>query len=151
MEKLKVGDLVPEFTLMSSTGEPVTLSDFRDKKSVVLFFYPKDDSPGCTAEACDFRDSHARFSSSGAEVIGISSDSAESHKSFAAKHSLPMTLLSDPGGKVRERYGVRSTLGIIPGRVTFVIDKTGVLRYTFASQLRARQHVQNALDIVKTL
>src|SRR5215467_13873032 len=149
MPKLNVGDRAPDFELRSGTGDTVKLRDFAGKKVVVLFFYPKDDSPGCTVEACDFRDNHGRFVKAGAEVLGISADSVESHKKFADKHGLPMTLLSDPGGKVREDYGVKSTLGLLPGRVTFVIDKEGIVRYVYSSQLRFTQHVQRALEIVE--
>jgi peroxiredoxin Q/BCP len=151
MSKIKVGDPAPDFTLASSNGEQIRLSDFRDKKTVVLFFYPKDDSPGCTVEVCTFRDSHSQFAEKGAEVIGVSSDSEESHQKFASKHGLPMKLLSDPGGKVRDVYGVKSTLGLIPGRVTFVIDKAGVVRYMFSSQVRVNSHVEKALAIVQSL
>jgi len=149
--RIKVGDKAPDFTLRSQTGEDVTLSSFRGKKAVVLFFYPKDDTPGCTAEACDFRDSHARFTGSGAEVLGVSSDSVESHERFAGKHNLPMKLLSDPRGEVRALYGVKSTLGIMPGRSTYIIDREGVVRYLFESQLRAREHVKRALEIIQSL
>lgn len=127
------------------------LSFFAGKKAVVLFFYPKDDSPGCTAEACDFRDNHGAFTKAGAEVLGVSADSVESHKKFAGKNGLPMTLLSDPDNRVRGEYGVKSTLGLLPGRVTFVIDREGIVRYVYNSQLRFTQHVQRALEIVKGL
>jgi peroxiredoxin Q/BCP len=151
MPQLKIGDRAPDFTLSSSKGEKVSLSDFAGKKTVVLYFYPKDDTPGCTVEACDFRDSHEVFVGSGAEVIGVSSDSQESHARFVKKYELPMVMLSDPGGEVRARYGVKSTFGIFPGRVTFVIDPGGVVRYVFSSQLRVTDHVKKALDIVKGL
>jgi peroxiredoxin Q/BCP len=148
---IRVGDKAPDFTLTSSTGEKVTLSDLRGKKTVVVFFYPKDGTPGCTAEACGFRDTHEAFVGAGAEVLGISSDSVDSHVDFASKHKLPMALLSDPGGEVRKRYGVKSTLGLLDGRMTFVVDKEGVVRHVFRSQLRATKHVSEALDVVKTL
>jgi peroxiredoxin Q/BCP len=148
---IAVGDKAPDFSLSSGDGAKVSLSEFLGKKAVVVFFYPKDGTPGCTAEACGFRDSHEAFAESGAEVIGISSDSVDSHVAFAGKHKLPMTLLSDPGGAVRKRYGVRSTLGLLDGRMTFVIDKQGVVRHVFRSQLRATKHVSEALDVVKTL
>jgi peroxiredoxin Q/BCP len=151
MARIKEGDVAPDFTLRANTGDEVTLSSFRGKKAVVLFFYPKDDSPGCTAEVCDFRDTHARFVDSGAEVIGVSSDSVDSHVAFAGKHKLPMTLLSDPGGAVRASYGIRSTLGLLPGRATFIIDKEGRVRYVFESQLRPHEHVKRAIQIVSTL
>ncbi len=145
------GDQAPDFTLPAADGRSVSLADFRGKKAVVLFFYPKDETPGCTREACEFRDSFDRFGDAGAEVIGVSDDDVESHKKFAAHHRLPMTLLSDAGGKVRERYGVKSLFGVLADRVTFVIDRTGVVRHVFASRLRFGKHVDEALGVVKTL
>jgi peroxiredoxin Q/BCP len=148
---IKAGERAPEFELRSGSGETVKLSDFRGKKCVVLFFYPKDDSPGCTVEACTFRDAYDTFAQAGAEVLGISSDSVESHASFAGKHRLPMTLLSDPKGAVRKQYGVKATLGLLDGRVTFVIDSDGVVRHVFSSQLRFGKHVDEALGVVRSL
>jgi peroxiredoxin Q/BCP len=148
---VKVGDLAPDFSLPSNRGRDVSLSEFKGQKAVVLFFYPKDGTPGCTAEACDFRDSHARFVGSGAEVIGVSEDSVQSHERFAQKHELPMTLLSDVGGKVRALYGVKNTLGFIKGRVTFVIDRQGVVRHVYESQLQFGKHVTEALEIVRAI
>jgi peroxiredoxin Q/BCP len=121
-DALAVGDSAPGFTLLSASGETVSLADFRGGE-VVLFFYPKDRSPLCTAEACTFRDSHQAFRDAGAVVIGISSDSAESHRRFAGRFRLPYLLLSDIGGDVRERYRVPKTFGLIPGRVTYLIDR----------------------------
>lgn len=146
-----VGQRAPDFTLPSTNGAPLTLSTFFNRSTVVLFFYPQDDTPGCTAEACAFRDMHEAFAAAGAEVIGISSDSIASHEDFARKHRLGMALVSDAGGAVRALYGVRATLGLIPGRVTFVIDKTGTVRHVFVSQFRVKQHVNEALEIVKKL
>ena len=140
-----VGDLAPDFTLPSSTGEMVSLSDFRGKSEVVLFFYPKDNTPGCTAQACAFRDSHEAFMEAGAEVIGISSDSEESHRQFAKLWSLPFLLLSDSKGEVRACYGVFRTLGLFPGRVTYLIDRAGVVRHVFSSQLQTGRHVKEML------
>lgn len=148
---IAVGQRAPDFTLPSTTGAPLTLSTFFNRRTVVLFFYPQDDTPGCTAEACTFRDTHEAFAAAGAEVIGISSDSIPSHEQFARKHRLPMTLVSDAGGAVRALYGVRSTLGLLPGRATFVIDRTGTVRHVFVSQFRVKQHVNEALEIVKKL
>jgi peroxiredoxin Q/BCP len=149
---LAVGDRAPDFTLSAASGERVTLSQLtKGKRSVVVFFYPKDDTPGCTAEACGFRDVYEQFVRAGAEVLGISSDSAESHRRFADNHRLPMKLLSDPDGRVRRLYDVRPTLGILPGRVTFVIDPAGVVRHQFASQLRVGSHVERALAIVRQI
>jgi peroxiredoxin Q/BCP len=129
----------------------VRLADLTASKAVVVFFYPKDDTPGCTVEACTFRDRYDTFAAAGAEVVGISSDSLASHDAFAGKHKLPMTLLSDADGKVRKLFGVKSTLGIMPGRATFVIDRKGVVRHVFVSQLRAGKHVDEALTVVQQL
>jgi len=148
---LKVGDKAPDFTLPSPGGKPVTLSQLYADKTVVVFFYPKDGTPGCTVEACSFRDSYESFVDAGAEVVGISSDSVDSHERFIGKHKLPMTMLSDEGGKVRALYGVKSTLGLMPGRATFVIDRQGVVRHVFVSQLRAGAHVGEALSVVREL
>ncbi|MEZ4407911.1 MAG: peroxiredoxin [Polyangiales bacterium] len=148
---LAVGERAPDFTLNDQHGEPVTLSSFAGQKCVVLYFYPKDDTPGCTAESCSFRDHYAEFTDAGAEVIGVSSDSEASHKAFAEKHRLPFTLVSDAGGALRKRYGVPSTLGLLPGRVTFVIDKEGVVRHVFNSQMEATRHIGEALAVLKRL
>lgn len=150
-EAPRVGDPAPDFELPSSTGETVRLSDFRGKSEVVLFFYPKDNTPGCTVEACTFRDSHEAFREAGAEVIGISSDSADSHRGFAERFRLPFVLLSDAGGAVRSRFGVPRTLGFLPGRVTYLIDRDGIIRHIFSSQLQPKRHVAEALDVLKRL
>jgi peroxiredoxin Q/BCP len=148
---ISVGDRAPDFTLPGPGGKPVRLADLTASKAVVVFFYPKDDTPGCTVEACTFRDRYDTFAAAGAEVVGISSDSLASHDAFAGKHKLPMTLLSDADGKVRKLFGVKSTLGIMPGRATFVIDRKGVVRHVFVSQLRAGKHVDEALTVVQQL
>ena len=145
--QIAVGDRAPDFTLPAANGEPVSLSEFRGRV-VVLFFYPKDYSPVCTAEACSFRDSHEVFRDAGASVIGISSDSPKSHRCFAEQNRLPFLLLSDSDGSVRERYGVPRTLGLFPGRVTYVIDGDGVVRHVFSSQFQAARHVGEALGIL---
>jgi thioredoxin-dependent peroxiredoxin len=149
-DKVKVGSVAPGFTLPSQEGEMVSLEDFFGRKPVVLFFYPKDDSPGCTREVCGFRDNFEEFGKLDAEVIGISSDSVESHRSFAAKHDLSFTLLSDEAGNIRRLYGVPKTFGLFPGRVTYVIDKEGVVRHVFASQLSVERHVQEALAALRS-
>ncbi|WP_035986315.1 peroxiredoxin [Leptolyngbya sp. KIOST-1] len=148
---IQVGDRAPDFTLSSQTGESVTLSSFQGQKAVVLYFYPKDDTPGCTVESCSFRDSYEDFVAEGAEVIGISSDSPDSHRAFASKHSLPFTLVSDSGSVVRKAYGVPATLGLLPGRVTYVIDQQGTVRHIFNSQFNPKGHVAEAMGILKTL
>ena len=146
---VKVGDRAPDFTLPSLTGEPVSLESFLGKKAIVLYFYPKDNTPGCTAEACSFRDSYEVFQEAGAEVIGISSDSEKSHQQFAKQHHLPFILLSDLGGVVRKFYGVPATFGLLPGRVTYIIDKQGIVRHIFSSQFAPQMHVAEALKVLK--
>jgi thioredoxin-dependent peroxiredoxin len=148
---IKVGDRAPDFTLPDQHGHPVRLSDFRGRKAVVLYFYPKDDTPGCTKEACAFRDQYQDFTDAGAEVIGVSSDSADSHAKFVGKYHLPFTLVADRGGTVRKQYGVPATFGLLPGRVTYVIDREGVVRHVFNSQLQAAQHVAEALGTLRAL
>jgi peroxiredoxin Q/BCP len=148
---IQAGDKAPDFTLPSQAGEPVRLSDRTAEHVVVLYFYPRDETRGCTQEACAFRDSHEAFAEAGAEVIGVSSDSVDRHAAFADHHKLPFTLLSDKGGKVRKTYGVPATLGLLPGRVTYVIDTTGTVRYVFNSQLNIGRHVEDAVDVVKKL
>ncbi|MGL5083544.1 MAG: peroxiredoxin [Microcoleaceae cyanobacterium] len=145
---VKVGDLAPDFNLLSQTGGSISLKNFIGQKAVVLYFYPKDDTPGCTAEACAFRDSYQVFQDAGAEIIGVSSDSVQSHQQFAAKYNLPFTLLSDTGDAVRKLYGVPSTLWIMPGRVTYVIDKDGIVRHIFDSMLNFKAHVDESLAIL---
>jgi thioredoxin-dependent peroxiredoxin len=149
--KVKVGSVAPDFTLPSQSGVMVNFKDFIGTKPVVLFFYPKDDTPGCTKEACAFRDDYDQFEKLDAEVIGISSDSVESHRRFAKKHDLPFTLLSDEVGQVRKRYGVRHSFGLFPGRMTYVIDEEGVVRLIFSSQLGVEQHVEEALKALQSI
>ena len=148
---IQVGDKAPDFTLPSQAGEPVRLSDRLGERTVVLYFYPRDETPGCTREACAFRDSYEVFAEAGAEVIGVSSDSVDRHAAFAGHHGLPFTLLSDESGQVRKSYGVPSTLGLLPGRVTYVIDRAGTVRHVFSSQLSIGRHVSDALDVVRKL
>ena len=148
---IQVGDTAPDFTLPSQSGEEVRLRDRVGERVVVLYFYPKDNTSGCTAEACAFRDSYETFTDAGAEVIGVSSDSAGKHAAFADQHNLPFTLLSDKGGRVRKSYGVPSVLGVIPGRVTYVIDRTGTVRLVFSSMTNIGQHVNDALETVRKL
>jgi len=148
---LQVGQPAPDFTLNATDGAPFRLADRRGRH-LVLYFYPKDDTPGCTAEACSFRDQYEDFQDLGADVVGVSSDSEASHQKFTQKHRLPFPLLADPGGRVRQRYEVpRALLGLLPGRVTFVIDKEGVIQYIFNSLSGATDHVRHAKDVLKRL
>ncbi|HKD87206.1 MAG TPA: peroxiredoxin [Streptosporangiaceae bacterium] len=148
---IRAGDKAPDFTLSSQSGEQVRLRDRLGQRVVVLYFYPKDDTRGCTAEACAFRDSYEVFTDAGADVIGISSDSVASHAAFADKHKLPFTLLSDKGGHVRKSYGVPAVLGLVPGRVTYVIDRKGTVRHVFNSMTNIGQHISDALKVVREL
>lgn len=148
---IAVGSPAPIFTLPKGDGTSVSLADFHGRRNVVLYFYPKDFSRGCTAEACSFRDSYEEFKNLGAEVIGISGDDEKSHQAFATEHKLPFILLSDTDGSVRKAYGVKKSLGIIPGRVSFVIDKQGIVRHVFVSQARATAHIDKALEVLKSL
>lgn len=146
--RIGAGDLAPDFTLPSQSGAPVRLRDLLATSVVVLFFYPKDNTAGCTAEACSFRDAYTVFKDAGAEVVGISSDSVASHGQFATQHALPFTLLSDRGGAVRKSYGVPATFGLLPGRVTYVIDRDGTVLHVFSSQFGPTNHIGEALRVV---
>lgn len=148
---VRVGDSAPDFTLPDQTGTPVRLGDVIGRNTVVLYFYPKDQTPGCTVEARAFRDSYNEFAAAGAEVIGVSADSVAAHRRFVRSQALPFRLLSDKDGAVRRLYGVRQTLGILPGRVTYVIDTAGIVRHIYSSQLRARNHSRESLDAVRQL
>lgn len=148
-EPLGVGSVAPDFTLKNQNGETVSLSDYKGKKNVVLFFYPKDQTPGCTKEACSFRDNYELVTELGAEVIGINGDSESSHKAFATKHNLPYHLVSDNGGSVRKAYGVPKIFFLVPARVTFVIDKEGIIKHVFRSDANAEQHIEEAISVLK--
>jgi peroxiredoxin Q/BCP len=148
---IQVGDQAPDFTLPTQAGDTFRLQDRMGERVIVLYFYPKDNTSGCTAEACAFRDSFEVFTEAGADVIGVSSDSVDKHAGFASKHNLPFTLVSDKGGKVRKAYGVPGVLGVIPGRVTYVIDRAGVVRHVFSSMTNIDGHVNDALRVVREL
>ncbi|MGB5812233.1 MAG: peroxiredoxin [Polyangiales bacterium] len=151
MAIIGVGQQAPDFTKTTQAGDSISLSQFRGEKAVVLYFYPKDETPGCTAEACTFRDNFEDFVEAGAVVVGVSQDSEESHRGFAEHHRLPFLLVSDRDKAMQAAYGVPKTMGILPGRVTFVIDREGTVRHVFNSQLNAKKHVREALDVVKRL
>lgn len=146
---LRPGQPAPSFVLPDASGDLVSLTDFIGQKAVVLFFYPKDETPGCTREACEFRDHHREFEAAGAEVLGVSSDSPASHHRFQERYGLPFRLLSDLDGRVRKAYGVSDLLGVLPRRVSFVIDRAGIIRFVHESQLRPRRHVTEALRMLR--
>jgi peroxiredoxin Q/BCP len=147
---IRPGNRAPEVLLMTTAG-PKKLSDFLGRKTVVLYFYPKDETAGCTIEACTFRDAYEDFVAAGAEVIGVSRDNLASHDSFKEHHRLPFILASDDGSAERAFDVERGLFGLIPGRVTFVIDKDGFVRDAFSSQVRMKAHVERALQLVRTL
>lgn len=146
----EVGDPIPDVTLTSASG-PVRVRDLIGQRALVLYFYPKDETPGCTAQACSFRDRYQDFTDAGADVVGVSTDSGSSHDAFKSHHRLPFRLLTDEGGAAAKAMGVGKTLGIIPGRSTFVIDPAGVVRLRWDGQLGAVRHVDEALAIVRSM
>ena len=149
---IHIGDSCPDFTLPDSNGQALQISSLLGKKILILFFYPKDDTPGCTKEACAFRDAHTDFVEMGCEVLGISSDSESSHQEFQQKHNLPYTLLSDQQKKVRQLFGVPGNLfGLIPGRVTYVIGLDGKVAGVFNSQTNPLGHIEEAKKVVQHL
>lgn len=151
MPKVKVGDIAPDFTLQNQDNEPVSLLEYKRKSNVVLFFYPKDFSPGCTSQACHFRDNYEDFTELGAVVIGISGDSVETHKKFLDEYLFPFTLLSDKGDIVRKLYGATKGFGLFPGRYTFIIDRAGVIRHIFTSEINMKKHIDESLRILKQI
>src|SRR5262245_43943694 len=151
MASIQVGDKAPLFTAEAHDGRHVALTDLIGCQAVVLFFYPRDGTAVCTAEACAFRDAYETFVEAGATVIGISGDSLDRHRAFAQERKLPFLLVSDVDGSIRRLFGVPKTLGLIPGRVTYVIDQEGIVRHVFSSQFSAAAHVSEALEIVRQL
>ncbi len=152
MNEIKIGSTIPQFSLPDQNGKLFDILSVLGKKNLVIYFYPKDDTPGCTAEACSFRDQFEVFTEADAEIIGISGQSVKSHKDFAEKHRLTFTLLSDEGNKIRKLFGVPTNfLGLLPGRVTYIADKTGKVIYTFNSQANATKHVDEALRVLNEL
>ena len=149
-EKVQVGELTPDFTLLSQSSGPVSLGDFFGKQHIVLYFYPKNNTSLCTEEACAFRDNYESFKEAEAEVIGVSSDTVESHRQFAKEYQLPFILLSDVDGAIRKQYGVPTAFGL-PGRVTYIIDRQGIVRRIFFSQFTSKRHVEEALETLHRL
>ncbi|WP_281322629.1 peroxiredoxin [Flavobacterium aestivum] len=148
---LKIGDKIPDFTAKDAAGNDFDSQSVIGVKPLVIYFYPKDNTSGCTAQACSFRDQYEDFKDLGAEVIGISSDSVASHQKFTRQFQLPFILLSDHDKKIRKLFGVPSRLfGILPGRVTYVADKTGTIIMIF-DNISATQHIPKALEVIKKL
>ena len=145
---LHVGDPAPDFTATTHDGKTVSLHDFRDRRGLVIFFYPKDGTAICTKEACAFRDSYEKFLAAGVEVMGVSGDTNESHQKFAQDHRLKFPLISDADGSLRKLFQVPSTWGVVPGRVTYVIDQSGIIRQIYSALFASDEHVQQALRIL---
>jgi peroxiredoxin Q/BCP len=148
---VKLGDSAPDFSLPNQWGQVVRLKDIIGKNNIVLYFYPRDNTPGCSREAAAFRENHKIFRDLEAIVLGISTGSIESHCAFSTSHDIPFYLLSDADGRVSKQYGVKPTLWLTPGRVTYVIDKEGFVRYIVSSQLHPRKHVDGSLWAVNAL
>ena len=147
---IKPGDLLPSFSLLNQRGEWISPANYAGTKAMVLYFYPMDDTPGCTTEACAFRDHFQQFLDQDVMVFGISADSTEKHRDFASRYQLSFDLLSDPDNKVRKLFGVpKSMFGLLPGRVTYVFNKTGECVHVFSSQLYVKQHVVEALAALR--
>jgi len=148
MVELKVGDRAPDFTLTDERGLPRSLKNYLGKSPVVLYFYPKDFTPGCTAEACSFRDDYKLYEQKGAVVVGVSLDSVESHARFSEHYNLPFTLLSDNKKEVAKAYGVLGLGGLLAKRVTFIIDRSGSIAAIF-SRVDVKQHSQEVLEALE--
>jgi peroxiredoxin Q/BCP len=151
MTRIGIGDQAPLFSATSQRGEPISLAEFLGKKVVVLYFYPRDGTAMCTAEACGFRDAYEDFTAAGAVVIGVSRDSPDRHRRFIDRQRLPFLLISDHDGTLEKAFGVPKLLGFLPGRTTYVIDKSGVVRHIFTAHFSAGRHIAEALRVVREL
>ncbi|MGL3002068.1 peroxiredoxin [Flavobacterium sp. RSSB_23] len=149
---IELGDVIPHFTAIDTNEEKFDTLEYIGKKPLVIYFYPKNNTPGCTAQACGFRDQYQDFTDLGAEVIGISSDSVDSHNAFAKQYKLPFILLSDTDKKIRKLFGVPSgLLGVLPGRVTYIVDKQGKVVLVFDDSINATKHIAEALEAIKKI
>ncbi|MCT4623615.1 MAG: peroxiredoxin [Schleiferiaceae bacterium] len=149
---IAAGDKMPQFSLKDDQGLDYSPNQWEGKKNVVIYFYPKDDTPGCTKESCSFRDHKEEFDAVDAVIIGVSSDGKESHQKFKQKYNLTYTLLSDTKKEARKLFGVpTSLLGLIPGRVTYVFDKKGNCVKVFNSQTKPEKHIDESLEVLKAL
>ena len=145
---IQIGDKLPHFTATKQDGTAFDSHEIQ-QKPVVIYFYPKDFTPGCTTQACSFRDAYQDFQDLGVKVIGVSGDSIHSHQNFQQKHKLPFILLSDSDKKLRKLFGVPIALfGLIPGRVTYVFDAAGKAIYIF-DNMSAKNHIEKALEAIK--
>lgn len=149
--RIVVGDVIPDWVLQDHRGVDTRLSDLYGPTHLVLFFYPKDNTMGCTAEVCAFRDQYEIFLEAGAVVVGVSSDSVESHAGFALRQRLPFPLLSDRGGELRRAMGVPKALGLLAGRVTYIVERGGIVRHIFVSNIDVTRHVRDALAVIHDL
>ncbi|HJV23988.1 MAG TPA: peroxiredoxin [Holophagaceae bacterium] len=147
---LKVGEKAPAFEAQDQNGKTIRLADYAGKQNVVLYFYPKDDTPGCTKEACSLRDGHGAILATGSVVLGVSGDDVKSKKAFAEKYHLPFSILADPGKKILEAYGVKMPVIGIARRVTFIIDKAGTIRHILTEVNTAAADKQ-VLELLKGL
>jgi peroxiredoxin Q/BCP len=151
-EKVTIGSRIPDFELPDHDGKLFRIKDLIGTKSLVIYFYPKDETAGCTRQACSFRDEYEAFKEADAEVIGISSDTPQSHSEFMKNHRLPFILLSDENKTVRRMFNVPGNLlGLLDGRVTYIVDKQGIVRHIFNSQLRIDRHIDESLKILREL
>ena len=146
-----MGDRAPNFTGKDQNGNDFSLSELIGKKNIVLYFYPKDFTRGCTIETRSFASAYNALKSLGAEVIGVSSDDVETHKRFASTCGAEFPLISDRDGSIRRLYDVKPTLGLIPGRVTYIIDKEGRIAHVFSSQLKPSKHAEEAVRVLREL
>ncbi len=150
-KKLEVGDAIPKFELKDSNSKLVSIDTIIGSKNIVIYFYPKNETKVCTAQACSFRDNYEEFQDLECEVIGISSDNEESHKNFAKNHNLPFILLSDSANKVRKEFGVpKDMMGLAPGRYTYVVNKEGKIIYIFNSALNAKIHIKKSIEALRS-
>jgi peroxiredoxin Q/BCP len=150
LAELEIGDKAPDFSLLDEHGKPVSLKDYLGKNIVVLYFYPKDFTSGCTTEACSFRDNYQPYREKGAVVIGVSLDSVESHKKFSEKYNLPFAILSDSGKETAKAYGVLGIGGLLAKRVTFIIDKNGTIAHIFP-KVDVTRHSEEVLQAIEEL
>jgi len=150
MSKIEIGDQVPHFKLMNQNGNWIDIKSYIGNP-IIIYFYPKDDTPGCTREACAFRDEYSQFAEANVHVFGISDDTVSSHKKFKLKYNLPFDLLSDENNALRKSFGVPADLfGLMPGRVTYVIDKQGIVVHIFNNQLNSKKHIEESIRIIKS-